>query len=98
MAPRTAAAWSPPPPHPIKGGEEIARYLTGLASRAPGGLTLSEHAVNRQAGLFVAYAGVTVAVYAFHVAGDRVTRIWAMRDLDKLRAWTTGSSAAPYAF
>lgn len=84
-------------PHPIKGGEDFARYLTDLATRVPGGLTVSERAVNDQAGLLVACAGVAVAVCAFHIADDRITHIWAMRNPDNLRAWTTGSSAAPYA-
>jgi RNA polymerase sigma-70 factor (ECF subfamily) len=34
-------------------------------------------------------AGVTVSVFAFGIAGDRITRIWAVRNPDKLRPWTT---------
>jgi hypothetical protein len=34
--------------------------------------------------------GVTVAVLAFDVAGDRITHIWAVGNPDKLRPWTTG--------
>jgi hypothetical protein len=33
--------------------------------------------------------GVTVTVFAFEVAGNRIKRIWAMRNPDKLRTWTT---------
>ncbi|MET9871948.1 RNA polymerase subunit sigma-24, partial [Streptomyces sp. NPDC006386] len=32
--------------------------------------------------------GVTVSVLAFDVAGDRITRIWAVLNPDKLRPWT----------
>jgi RNA polymerase sigma-70 factor (ECF subfamily) len=32
--------------------------------------------------------GVTVSVYAFEVADDRITRIRAVRDPDGLRSWT----------
>jgi len=35
-------------------------------------------------------SGVTVTVFAFHVAGDRITRIWVVRNPEKLRPWTTG--------
>jgi hypothetical protein len=34
--------------------------------------------------------GVIVTVLAFDVADDRVTHIWAIRNPDKLRPWTTG--------
>ncbi|MBP5872130.1 MULTISPECIES: RNA polymerase sigma factor SigJ [Streptomyces] len=76
--------------HPIAGGEGIARYLTNLAVRASGGLTVSERTVNGRAGLVIEHEGVTVAVYAFDVADDRITHIWAVRNPDKLRPWTAG--------
>ncbi|CBG75108.1 putative sigma factor [Streptomyces scabiei 87.22] len=76
--------------HPIAGGEGIARYLTDLAVRASGGLTVSERTVNGRAGLVIEHEGVTVAVYAFDVADDRITHIWAVRNPDKLRPWTAG--------
>jgi|GEM_PF-4785913 len=34
--------------------------------------------------------GVTGAVMAFEVGGDRITRIWAVRNPEKLRPWTRG--------
>jgi RNA polymerase sigma-70 factor, ECF subfamily len=33
--------------------------------------------------------GVTATVFAFDVSGDRITRIWVIRNPDKLRPWTT---------
>ncbi|TNC24636.1 RNA polymerase sigma factor SigJ [Amycolatopsis alkalitolerans] len=75
--------------HPIEGGDRIARYLTDLTSRA-GELTLLERMVNGQPGLVARYQGVTATVFAFHVAGGRITRIWAMRNPEKLRPWTAG--------
>jgi RNA polymerase sigma factor (sigma-70 family) len=74
--------------HPIEGGEQIARYAVGLASRAPGSLTILERTVNGQPGLVAQQDGVTVTVFAFDVAGDRITRIWAVRNPEKLRPWT----------
>jgi hypothetical protein len=32
--------------------------------------------------------GITVTVFAFDVAGDRITHILAVRNPDKLRPWT----------
>jgi RNA polymerase sigma-70 factor (ECF subfamily) len=74
---------------PIHGGEQIARGFVDFAGRAPN-LTLLERTVNGQPGLVAQQDGVTVAVVAFAVAGDRITHIWAVRNPDKLRPWTTG--------
>jgi RNA polymerase sigma-70 factor (ECF subfamily) len=75
---------------PIQGGEQIARYLADLAGRAPGNVAFLERTVNGQPGLVAQQDGVTVAVLAFDVAGDRITHIWAVGNPDKLRPWTTG--------
>jgi RNA polymerase sigma factor (sigma-70 family) len=74
---------------PIEGGEQVARYLVDIAGRAPS-LTILERTVNGQPGLVVQQHGVIVTVYAFDVAGDRIKHIWAVRNPDKLRPWTTG--------
>ena len=73
---------------PIEGGEQIARYVADLADRAPS-LTILERTVNGQPGLVAQQDGVTVTVFAFAVAAGRITRIWAVRNPDKLRPWTT---------
>jgi RNA polymerase sigma factor (sigma-70 family) len=75
---------------PIEGAGQIARYLADLASRAPGTVTFLERTVNGQPGLIAQQDGVTVTVFAFHVAGDQITHIWAIRNPEKLRPWTTG--------
>jgi RNA polymerase sigma factor (sigma-70 family) len=76
--------------HPIQGGEQIARYLADLADRAPSNVTILERTVNGQPGLVAQQDGITVTVFAFDIAGDRITHIWAVRNPDKLRPWTTG--------
>ena len=76
-------------PHPVEGGEQIALYMADLASRAPGNLTFLERTVNGQPGLVAQLDGVTVAVYAFDIADDRIKHIWAVLNPDKLRPWTT---------
>jgi RNA polymerase sigma factor (sigma-70 family) len=74
---------------PVEGGEQVARYLVGLANRSAS-LTLLERTVNGQPGLVGQQDGVTVTVFAFDVADDRITRIWAVRNPEKLRPWTAG--------
>jgi RNA polymerase sigma-70 factor (ECF subfamily) len=74
---------------PIEGGEQVARYIVDLAARSPGNVTILERTVNGQPGLVAQQDGVTVTVFAFDVAGGRIKHIWAVRNPDKLRPWTT---------
>ncbi|MER6447837.1 RNA polymerase sigma factor SigJ [Streptomyces venezuelae] len=71
---------------PVEGAARIADYLIQIADRAPG-LKLLERSVNGRPGLVAQLAGVTVTVAAFGLDGDRVTRIWAVRNPEKLRPW-----------
>jgi len=75
---------------PIQGAEQIGRYYIDIAGRAPGNVTILERTVNGQPGLVAQQDGVTVTVYAFDLAGDRIKHIWAVRNPDKLWPWTTG--------
>ena len=59
--------------------------------RAPGNVKFLERTVNGQPGLIAQQDGVTVTVFAFEVAGDRITHIWAVRNPEKLRPWTASS-------
>jgi RNA polymerase sigma-70 factor (ECF subfamily) len=74
---------------PVEGGEQIARAFVDFAGRAPD-LTILQRTVNGQPGLVAQHEGVTVAVLAFDVAGGRIKHIWAIRNPEKLRPWTTG--------
>ncbi|MDC0771486.1 RNA polymerase sigma factor SigJ [Streptomyces sp. HD] len=76
--------------HPIEGGERIAHYLTDLFAKASGSLAVVERTVNGWPGLVAQQDGRTVAVYAFDIAGDQITHIWAVLNPEKLRPWTTG--------
>ena len=76
-------------PRPIEGAEQIARYLADLAARTSGNVTILERTVNGQPGLVAEQDGITVTVFAFDIADDRITHIWAVRNPDKLRPWTT---------
>ena len=75
--------------HPIEGGEQIARAWVELADRATSNMTIFERTVNGQPGLVAQQDGVTVTVFAFDVAGDRIKHIWVVRNPEKLRPWTT---------
>ena len=75
---------------PIEGGEQIARAWIEIANRAPSNMTFLERTVNGQPGLVAQQDGVTVTVFAFDVAGGRITHIWAVRNPEKLRPWTPG--------
>ncbi|WP_117208033.1 RNA polymerase sigma factor SigJ [Allorhizocola rhizosphaerae] len=72
---------------PIEGREHIARTYMDIARLAPD-LTLLERMVNGQPGLVVQQGGVTLTVFAFAIVNDRIKHIWAVRNPDKLHAWT----------
>ncbi|MGV0809630.1 RNA polymerase sigma factor SigJ [Mycolicibacterium setense] len=72
---------------PIEGAERIARYYVDLAARAPETVSFVERVVNGQPGLVLVHDRVIAAVFAFDVVGDRIKRIWAVRNPDKLGRW-----------
>ncbi len=73
----------------VEGGEQLARLYAELAARTPD-MKFFEHEVNGQPGLVAEQDGVPVTVLAFDFAGDRIKHIWAVRNPEKLRAWTMG--------
>ncbi|MEU9700552.1 RNA polymerase sigma factor SigJ [Streptomyces sp. NPDC047981] len=73
---------------PVEGAERIAEYLIQIAAVAPG-LQLMERTVNGRPGLVAQHADVTVTVAAFDVTEARITRIWAVRNPEKLRSWNS---------
>jgi RNA polymerase sigma-70 factor (ECF subfamily) len=75
--------------HPIEGADHIARAWIEIANRVIGTATFLERTVNGQPGLVIEQDGVVVSVFAFDVAGDRIRRIWVVRNPEKLRPWTT---------
>ena len=75
--------------HPIEGREQIARAYLEIASLVSE-LTFLKRTVNGQPGLVAQQDGVTVTVFAFEIAGDRIKHIWAIRNPEKLRPWITG--------
>ncbi len=72
---------------PVEGAEQVARFYTGIIGRALD-VTVLERMVNGQPGLVARLDGV-VTVFAFDISGDRIRHIWAVRNPEKLRPWTT---------
>ncbi|SCD64500.1 RNA polymerase sigma-70 factor, ECF subfamily [Streptomyces sp. IgraMP-1] len=80
---------------PVEGGPHIARYMAGIAEKAPG-LELLERPVNGTPGLVARRAGTVLTVAAFDLAADgRVARIWVIRNPEKLRVWAGDGAPSP---
>jgi RNA polymerase sigma-70 factor (ECF subfamily) len=60
--------------------------MVAIADKAPG-LELLERSVNGVPGLVARRDGAVMTVAAFDVAEGRVSRIWAVRNPEKLRPW-----------
>ncbi len=73
--------------HPVEGSTRIAHGLVEIFDKATSTLTFVERTVNGQPGLVAQQDGVTISVFAFEVVGDRIKRVWAVRNPDKLRPW-----------
>ena len=71
---------------PRVGAAAIAEFVLRVAGQVPA-VVLEEQTVNGQPGLVATQDGVTVTVFAFEVVADRISRIWAVRNPDKLRPW-----------
>ncbi|MFG2874530.1 RNA polymerase sigma factor SigJ [Streptomyces sp. NPDC048337] len=72
---------------PIEGAEQIAHLYLTIARLAPP-RTILERTVNGLPGLVIESEGRIETVFAFEVAEDeRITRIWAVRNPDKLQPW-----------
>jgi RNA polymerase sigma-70 factor (ECF subfamily) len=76
-------------PEPVVGGRQIAQVFVDLIGRVSD-LTVHLRTVNGQPGLVVKQGVETAAVVAFGLTGDRISHIWAIRNPEKLRAWSEG--------
>ncbi|MFF7360081.1 RNA polymerase sigma factor SigJ [Streptomyces sp. NPDC008125] len=71
---------------PVEGGARIAAYMAAVADRAPG-LELLERSVNGTPGLVARSGGTVLTVASFEIADGRITRMWVVRNPEKLRPW-----------
>ncbi|MFF0478345.1 RNA polymerase sigma factor SigJ [Streptomyces sp. NPDC004284] len=72
---------------PLVGAERIARGYAEIARLWDGRTTFQERTVNGVPGLVAWQDGALATVFAFEIAGDRIRRIWAVRNPEKLRPW-----------
>lgn len=80
---------------PVRGAHQIAQRCVAIALRSPG-LRIVERTVNGQPGLAGVQNGTTVVVVAFEIINERIKRMWAVLNPEKLWAWTmNGTGAAP---
>jgi RNA polymerase sigma factor (sigma-70 family) len=75
---------------PIVGGVQIAHAYAEIARLAGHRTTFVECTVNGLPGLMAQQDGAVATVFAFQIAGDRIRRIWAVRNPEKLRPWRIG--------
>ncbi|MEV6373710.1 RNA polymerase sigma factor SigJ [Micromonospora musae] len=73
---------------PIEGGARIARYMIAIADLVPE-FELVQRSVNGVPGVVAQRAGAVMTVASFDVADGRVTRIWVVRNPEKLRPWAS---------
>lgn len=71
---------------PVVGADRVIRYLLGVR-RKESDVCTSIVDVNGQAGLRMQRDGVTIAVTAVEVRDALITRLWVVRNADKLRLW-----------
>jgi len=72
---------------PIRGAERIVRHFLRVFRRRPD-LTFRESFVNGDPGLVVEADGAVVTVIALGISDDgAISRIWAVRNPEKLRGW-----------
>lgn len=71
---------------PVRGANPIARFMVGVAAKAPDGLAISVTRVNGLPGLVARVDGSPQSAWAFHVEGGEIRRVYAVVDPEKLRA------------
>lgn len=71
--------------NPILGADRIARFLLGIGRKFQDRPSVEAARVNGGPGLIFRRAGALHSVFAFAVAGDRIARVYVIRNPDKLR-------------
>lgn len=71
---------------PVRGANPIARFMVGVAAKAPDGLAISVTRVNGLPGLVARVDESPQSAWAFHVEGGEIRRVYAVLNPEKLRA------------
>ena len=72
--------------NPIRGPNAIARFMAGIAAKSPEGAVLTFENLNGYPAAVVSAGGRPVVAMALEIRGDRVARVFAIRNPDKLGA------------
>lgn len=77
---------------PVRGGEEVARFVLGIVRRRIPGMSVERRLVNGAPGFAVTRTGLlggrtVMGVVSFHVDDGRIRDIWMHMNPDKLTAW-----------
>lgn len=70
---------------PIYGANRIARFMLGIAGKAPDGLTTTFAEVNGRPGLVAYVDGTPQSAWAFHVEAGRIQTVYAIVNPEKLK-------------
>lgn len=76
---------------PLLGADAVAGLLIGVHERQPD-IAIRDELVNGELGLVVVGGGTTLAVISLRHERGRVTRVWAVRNPEKLQGWPAGGS------
>ncbi len=75
--------------------KQIARAYARIARLSGDRTAFLECTVNGLPGLVARQDGALATVFAFEIAGDRIRRIWAVRNPEKLRPWRIDREDVP---
>ncbi|MFO0947282.1 MAG: RNA polymerase sigma-70 factor [Planctomycetota bacterium] len=74
---------------PISGADNIARFLIGVVKKSPAGFKIEPVIVNGELGYAAFVEGTLTTVYAFEASGGKVTKMFIVRNPDKLQRFTS---------
>ncbi len=80
---------------PLIGAQRVARFLIGIARKAPPSLRLHPCWVNGQPGVWLEVNGVVDGVMTWDIDADRIAAIRIIRNPDKLQHLTMHAHAHP---
>ncbi|MFE6256657.1 RNA polymerase sigma factor SigJ [Agromyces sp. NPDC057865] len=74
---------------PVLGADHVARFILGLQEKRGSVMEVSVHETADGLTLAFAEGGVVDSVAVLDVRDDRISRVWIMRNPEKLRLWNT---------
>lgn len=78
---------------PIQGARNIARFLVGVTRKAPPGFVVEAAIVNGEPGHVARVNGQPTNIHAFEIVAGRITRLFIIRNPDKLTRFLPQSTS-----